>query len=158
MSTAAPGHTPLPKAVPAAYRALGALEAAIDETGLSPVTRELVKIRASQINGCGYCIDMHHKDAIAAGESIERLYMLSAWREATVYTPEERAALALTEAVTNISVDHVPVEVEADARAHFDDETFGALVYAIVAINAWNRVAITGHAEPGLYRAGDHKG
>lgn len=158
MSTAAPTHTPLPKALPAANRALNALEAAIAETGLPLVTRELVKIRASQINGCGFCLDMHHKDALAAGETIERLYMLSAWREATVYTPAERAALALTEAITNISLDHVPAEVEAEARTHYDDETFAALVYAIVAINAWNRLAITNHTEPGHYQAGDHKG
>ena len=158
MSTAAPAHTPLPQAVPAANRALVALEAAIGETGLSAVTRELVKIRASQINGCGFCLDMHHKDALAAGETHERLYMLSAWREATVYTPAERAALALTEAITNISVDHVPADVESEARIHYDDETFAALVYSIVAINSWNRLAITNHTEPGHYQPPDRKG
>jgi len=135
-----------------------ALEAAIRETELPAVTRELVKIRASQINGCGFCLDMHHKDATAAGETFERLYMLSAWREATVYTPAERAALDLTEAITNISLDHVPAEVEAEARAHYDDETFAALVYCIVAINAWNRLAIANHTEPGHYQPGDQKG
>jgi AhpD family alkylhydroperoxidase len=112
----------------------------------------LVKLRASQINGCAYCIDMHHKDARAAGESEERLYMLPAWRESTVYTDAERAALALTEEMTLIADGHVPADVEADARAQFDEETYAALVFVVVAINAWNRLAITSHAPAGIYQ------
>jgi AhpD family alkylhydroperoxidase len=137
---------------PPGYRALAAMEAALAESSLPSVTRELVKMRSSQINGCAYCLDMHYKDARAAGETEERLYMLNAWREATVYTDAERAALALTEAVTRISEAHVPSDVEAEARRHFDEEAYAALVFAIVAINSWNRLAITGHSEPGLYK------
>jgi AhpD family alkylhydroperoxidase len=150
--TAAPLN--LHKAFPPGYQALSALEAGLRGSPLPETIRELVKMRASQINGCAYCLDMHYKDARAAGETEERLYMLNAWREATVYTDEERAALALTEAVTLIAEQHVPAEVEAAARTHFDDETYAALVFTIVAINAWNRVAITGHSEPGRYRPG----
>ena len=113
---------------------------------------ELVKLRASQINGCAYCIDMHHKDLRAGGETEDRLYMLPAWREATVYTEAERAALALTEAVTLIAGSHVPEDVEAEARRVFDTESYAALVFAIALINTWNRLAITAHSEPGHYR------
>ena len=139
-------------AFPAGYKAMSALE---DANAASPIDRplyELVKLRASQINGCAYCIDMHHKDARAAGETEERLYMLPAWREATVYTAAERAALALTDEVTLIANGHVPAEVEAEARAHFDEETYAALVFTIATINAWNRLAITSHSPPGRYR------
>jgi len=135
----------------AGYKGLGGIEAALAQSTVPAPLRELVKMRCSQINGCAFCLDMHYKDARAAGETEERLYMLNAWREATVYTDAERAALALAEAVTLISHAHVPAEVEAEARKHFDDEAYAALVWAIVAINAWNRLAITGHSEPGLY-------
>jgi len=151
-STAPAPPLNLHKAFPAGYQALSALEAGLRESPLSSTIRELVKMRASQINGCAYCLDMHYKDARAEGETEERLYMLNAWREATVYTDEERAALALTEAITCISDQHVPAELEAEARALFDDERYAALVWTIVAINAWNRLAITGHSEPGKYQ------
>ena len=144
-------HTAIPAALPDALGAMIALEAATAEGGLPPEIHELVRIRASQINGCAFCLDMHHKDAMAAGETFERLYMLSAWREAKVYTPAERAALAVTEAITRIADQHVPADVEAEARDHFDDKAYAALVYAAVAINAWNRVAIANHTEPGTY-------
>lgn len=140
------------KLFPAGFKGLSGIEDALKETRLTGTIRELVKMRASQINGCAYCIDMHYKDARADGETEERLYMLPAWREATVYTDEERAALALTEAVTLIADGHVPPEVEAEARAQFDDETYAALVYTIAMINTWNRLAITSHTEPGRYR------
>lgn len=146
-----PAPVPLDKAFPAGYRALYALETAVRESTLDPVIFELVKLRASQINGCAYCIDMHYKDARAAGETEERLYMLPAWRESAAYTEAERAALALCEAVTLIA-EGVPADVEADARAAFDDETYAALVFTLATINAWNRIAITGHAEPGHYQ------
>ena len=140
------------KAFPAGYKGMQALEDAAKNGPLDPVIRELVKLRASQINGCAYCIDMHHKDARAAGESEERLYMLPAWRESTVYTAAERAALALTEEMTLIADGHVPADVEAEARAQFDDETYAALVFVVVAINAWNRLAITSHSPAGIYQ------
>jgi AhpD family alkylhydroperoxidase len=116
---------------------------------------ELVKLRASQINGCAYCIDMHHKDARAGGETELRLSLLSAWREVDLFTPEERAALALTEAVTLIADEHVPAEVEDAARAAFDEATYANLVFAIATINAWNRLAITAHTVAGRYQPSD---
>jgi len=95
---------------------------------------------------------MHHKDARAGGETEERLYMLPAWREATVYTEPERAALALVEAITRIADGHVPPEVESAARACFDDQSYAALVFASATINAWNRLAITAHSPAGKYQ------
>lgn len=139
---------------PAGGQALARIEIAVRKSGLPSSTIELVKTRSSQINGCAFCLDMHHKDARAAGETEERLYMLNAWREATCYTEEERAALALTEAITMISEAHVPAEVEAEARKHYSDELYAALVFAIIAINSWNRAAIASHSEPGLYQPG----
>ncbi len=147
-----PEPVDLYKPFPAGYQAMLAMEQAAKSGPLDDHLYELVKLRASQINGCAFCIDMHYKDARALGETEERLYMLNAWREATVYTPAERAALALTEEVTLIADGHVPPEVEAAARAAFDEETYANLVFAIVTINSWNRLAITGHSEPGLYQ------
>ena len=138
----------------AASRALNALDSAVAETGLEPSLRELVKLRASQINGCGYCIDMHWKDARAAGESEQRLYGLTAWREAPYYTPRERAAIALTEAVTLIA-DGVPEDVYAEAERHFEPSELAALIWSIAVINTWNRLAIpTGDPVPGTYEPG----
>jgi AhpD family alkylhydroperoxidase len=139
------------KQFPAGYQAMSQLEEAC-AAAMDPVLFELVKLRASQINGCAYCVDMHHKDARAGGESEERLYMLDAWQEATVYTDAERAALALTEAMTRIADDHVPADVEAAARAQFDDRGYAALVFTVATINTWNRLAITAHSVPGVYR------
>ena len=152
MTSQHPEHVNLYAAFPAGYRAMAALERACADGPLDPALYELVKLRASQINGCAYCIDMHHKDARARGESEERLYMLPAWREATVYTDAERAALALTEEVTLIADGQVPADVEAAARASFDGETYAALVFTIATINAWNRLAITSHSPAGRYR------
>ena len=140
------------QAFPEGYRALSELERVVAASPLDHATFELVKLRASQLNGCAYCIDMHHKDARAAGETEERLYMLPAWREATVYTEAERAALALTEEVTLISEGPVDPDVEADARRLFDETTYAALVFTIATINVWNRLAITAHSEPGRYQ------
>ncbi len=147
-----PAPVPLAKHFPAGYQAMLGLEQAVRESSLGAVIFELVKLRASQINGCAYCIDMHHKDARAGGESEDRLYMLDAWRESDLYSDQERAALALTEEVTLIADGHVPADVEAEARAQFDEPTYAALVFTIATINAWNRIAITGHSEPGHYR------
>ena len=140
------------KAFPEGYRAVSDLERVVADSPLDDATFELVKLRASQLNGCAYCIDMHHKDARAAGETEERLYMLPAWREATVYSESERAALALTEEVTLISEGPVDPEVEAEARRCFDEMTYAALVFTIATINVWNRLAITAHSEPGRYQ------
>ena len=137
---------------PAGTRAVRALEEAVVAGPLDGRLRELVKLRASQLNGCAYCIDMHHKDARASGETEERLYLLPAWRETTVYTDDERAALALTEAITLIADGHVPAAVEAEARARFDPESYAALVFVIATINVWNRLCITAHSPAGRYR------
>jgi AhpD family alkylhydroperoxidase len=139
------------RSFPAGYQAMRALEEAC-AAALEPGLVELVKLRGSQINGCAYCIDMHYKDARALGESEERLYMLGAWRESTLYTDGERAALALTDEVTLIADGHVPADVEAAAREHFDDATYAALVFTIATINAWNRLAITAHSPAGRYQ------
>jgi AhpD family alkylhydroperoxidase len=143
------------KQFPEGYRAVSQLEQVCADA-MDPVLFELVKLRASQVNGCAYCIDMHHKDARAKGESEERLYMLDAWRNATVYTDAERAALALTEAMTRIADDHVPADVEAAARAHFDERSYAALVFTVATINTWNRLAITSYSEPGVYQPKVH--
>jgi AhpD family alkylhydroperoxidase len=112
---------------------------------------ELVKTRASQINGCAYCIDMHTKDARALGESEQRLYALPAWRETPFYTERERAALAWTETITLISQGHAPDEVFEQARTQFTEEELVNLTLAIIAINGWNRLAIAFREVPGTY-------
>jgi len=128
----------------AGYRALWNLNTAVAEHIAQPLF-ELIKLRASQINGCAYCLDMHYKDARAAGETELRLSLLSVWREVDLFTAEERAALALTESVTLIAEHHIPEDVEADARAAFDESTYAVIVFAIITINSWNRLAITSH-------------
>ena len=137
--------------VPAAYRAMLALESYVHETGLESSLLELVKMRASQINGCAYCLDMHSKDARAAGETEQRLFVLNAWREAPFYTDRERAALAWTEAVTLVNESHVPEDVYQQARAHFSEEELVNLTIAIVAINGWNRLEVSFRGIPGRY-------
>lgn len=122
-------------------------------SGLEHSLLELVKTRASQINGCAYCLDMHTIDARAAGESEQRLYVLSAWREAPFFTDRERAALAWTEAVTLVSETHVPDDVYEEALRHFSEEELVNLTWAIVVINGWNRMAVSFRAQPGNYRA-----
>ncbi len=139
-------------ASPAAYKAMMGLEEFVLTSGLELSLIELVKLRASQINGCAFCVDMHWKDARNEGETEERLYMLSAWHEAGVYTERERAALALTEAVTLVSETHVPDAVYDEAKQHFTDAELVNLTTAIATINAWNRLAITFRAEPGRYK------
>lgn len=135
-------------AAPKPFAALLRLERSIE---LDPGLRELVKLRASQINGCAYCIDMHSKDARRLGESEQRLYALSAWAQTPFFSGRERAALALCEAVTRVGETHVPAAVWDEAAAHFDPAELGALLFAIVAINAWNRVAIATRIVPGSY-------
>jgi AhpD family alkylhydroperoxidase len=138
-------------AAPSAYQALRGLEAYVRSCGLEASLLELVKTRASQINGCAYCIDMHTKDARAAGEEEQRLYALSAWRETPFYTPRERAALAWTEALTLIPENQVPDELYGEVREHFDEAELVNLTVAVVAINGWNRLAIAFRTVPGTY-------
>jgi AhpD family alkylhydroperoxidase len=139
------------RVAPSAYRAMLALESYVHQSGLEPSLLELVKMRASQINGCAYCLDMHSKDARAAGETEQRLYLLSAWREAPFFNERERAALAWTEAVTLISETHVPDEAYSTAKGQFSDEELVNLTMAIVAINGWNRLEISFRGIPGAY-------
>jgi AhpD family alkylhydroperoxidase len=124
----------------------------VEASGLERSLLELVKIRASQINGCAYCIDMHTKDARALGETEQRIYALNAWREAPFYTPRERAALAWTEAVTRVSDTHVPDDVHAEVRAQFSEEEWVALTFEVIVINSWNRLAISSRAVAGRYQ------
>jgi AhpD family alkylhydroperoxidase len=136
---------------PEAYRAMAGLERYIRNSGLESSLLELVKMRASQINGCGYCLDMHSKDARAHGETEQRLYALNAWRETPFYTDRERAALAWTEALTLISQTHAPDDVYEEARRHFSELELVNLTMAIVTINSWNRLAIGFRSVPGTY-------
>jgi AhpD family alkylhydroperoxidase len=137
---------------PEAYETMLALERYLHRCGLSRSLIELVKLRASQINGCAYCIDMHTKDARAAGETEQRLYLLDAWRESPFYSPRERAALAWTESVTRVSETHVPDEVYEEALAHFSEKEIVDLTYLAMTINSWNRLAVATRAMPGRYR------
>jgi AhpD family alkylhydroperoxidase len=131
------------QAAPNAMKALATLEAQVAGSGLDPRLAELVKIRASQINGCAFCLNMHTHDARSKGESEERLYLLNAWRESPLYTAHERAALAWTEAVTLVSETHVPDAVYEEVRAEFDPEELVKLTLLITTINAWNRFAVS---------------
>jgi AhpD family alkylhydroperoxidase len=131
-----------------------ALQKQIDGSGLGERLLGLVEMRASQINGCAYCLDMHSKDARAAGESEQRLYGLDAWREAPYYDARERAALAWTEAVTCVAEGHVPDDVFEEARKRFSDEELVDLTLAITAINSWNRLMISFRVPAGSYKAG----
>ena len=129
-------------AAPGAYAAMRGLQRYVDECGLEKPLIELVKMRASQINGCAYCLHMHSRDARALGESEERLYLLDAWRESPLYSDRERAALAWTEALTRIADTHAPDADYEAARAQFSEKELIDLSMAIVAINGWNRLAI----------------
>jgi AhpD family alkylhydroperoxidase len=136
------------KAAPGSVQAMYKLQKYVDESGLEHSLLELVKTRVSQINGCAFCIDMHTKDARAAGETEQRLYGLSAWHEAPYYSERERAALAWAEVITNISQTHASDE---PARAQFSDEELVKLTMAVIAINGWNRLAIAFRPEVGKY-------
>jgi AhpD family alkylhydroperoxidase len=143
--------------VPGFYRAMSALDRAatgeLDAAGIEPRLRELVRTRASQLNGCAYCIDMHTKDARKLGEAEQRLYALPAWRETPFFTGRERAALAFTESVTLLAGTHVPDADYAAVAEEFSPAEIAALVALIVAINAWNRIGVATRAwEPGSYQ------
>jgi AhpD family alkylhydroperoxidase len=140
------------KASPQGTKALGELHAFVHRCGLDHGLLELVKLRASQINGCAHCIDMHSKELRAAGESEQRLYLLDAWEESPFYSERERAALAWTEAVTRIAEGHVPEAVYGQVRAQFSEEELANLTLAIIAINGANRLNIAFRTVPGSYR------
>ncbi|HEY6271771.1 MAG TPA: carboxymuconolactone decarboxylase family protein [Terriglobales bacterium] len=140
------------KVAPEAYHAMSGLQRYVRQSGLEQPLLELVRMRSSQINGCAYCLDMHSKDARAAGETEQRLYALNAWREAPFYTERERTALAWTEALTLVSQSHVPDEVYELARKQFSEKEIVDLTLAVAEINAWNRIAISLRAVPGTYQ------
>lgn len=134
------------------YHAMLGLEKFVRGCGLETSLLELVRLRASQLNGCAYCLDMHTKDARAEGETEQRLYCLEAWRECPFYTDRERAALEWTEEVTLVSRNHVPDEVYERARQQFSEEELVNLTLAVVTINGWNRLSISFRTEPGTYQ------
>ncbi|MFO1507831.1 MAG: carboxymuconolactone decarboxylase family protein [Lysobacterales bacterium] len=139
-------------ASPAGFKAMRNLQEHVETCGLEHKLLELVKMRASQINGCAYCLDMHSKDARAGGETEQRLYVLNAWREAPFYSDRERAALAWTEALTRVSDNDVPDELFAEVRKQFSDKELVDLSLAIIAINGWNRLAIPFRSQAGSYQ------
>ena len=134
------------------FQAMLNLGKAVEAGGLERSLLELVKVRASQINGCAYCLDMHTKDARALGETEQRLYALNAWHETPFFSDRERAALEWTETITRVADTHVPDDVYERVRQHFDERELVALTLAAVAINAWNRLAITFRAPAGTYQ------
>jgi AhpD family alkylhydroperoxidase len=136
-----------PKPIGAMYHFENSIE--LDET-----LANLIKVRASQINGCAFCIDMHWKDARAAGESEERLYSLNAWRDSSLFDERERGALGLTEAITLVADDHIPDEAWERAATALHENELANVVFQITAINAWNRLMITARVQPGLYQPG----
>ena len=144
------------KTAPDGLKAMLGLEQYVRHSGLEPGLLELVKMRASQINGCAFCLDMHSKDARAAGETEQRLYALNAWRETPFFSERERAALAWTEAVTRVSETHVPDETYDKVRPHFTEKELVDLTLAIVTINGWNRLAISFRTVPGSYQPRRH--
>ena len=138
---------------PGALRAVAGVEQYVRQSGLDHTLLHLIKLRASYMNGCAYCVDMHTKDARTAGESEQRLYAVPVWHETPFYTPRERAALAWTEAVTEIGRDGVPGELFDEASTHFTEQEMVDLTMAVIAINAWNRLAISFGTEVGSYMA-----
>jgi len=140
------------KIAPQVYPAVAALQKYVDSCGLERPLLELVRLRASQINGCAFCVDMHTKDARAMGETEQRLYLLSAWRECPFYTDRERAALEWTEAVTLVSETHVPDEVYERVKRHFSPMEIVNLTAAIAMINTWNRLSVAFRTVPGTYQ------
>ena len=159
-ATTQPQHARLDYAriAPEAVRAQRGLETYIRGCGLDPTLIELVKMRASYMNGCAYCIDMHTKDARLAGETEQRIYAVPVWRETPFFTARERAALAYTEAVTAIGAAGVPDDVYEEVRRHFSETELVNLTMAVIVINGWNRLSITFRTPPGSYEPGATKG
>ena len=137
-----------------AYRAMVQFDRATANLPLDPLLRELIRLRASMLNGCAYCVDMHTKDARAKGETEQRLYAVAAWHEAPFFSPAERAAFALTDALTLLAGNPLPDAVVADAEAQLGADGLAAATWIIVTINAWNRVAIASHDQAGDYEPG----
>ncbi|MCZ7610558.1 MAG: carboxymuconolactone decarboxylase family protein [Ignavibacterium sp.] len=135
------------KTSPEGYHAMLELEKTVHKSGLDPKLLELLKIRASQINGCAHCLEMHTKDAIAIGESEQRLFVLAAWRETPFYSEKEKAALAWCESLTELSSKGAPENLYKDLQKHFTDREITELTIAIVAINGWNRLAVSFHSD-----------
>jgi AhpD family alkylhydroperoxidase len=133
------------------YRAMAALARTTHELPLDPLLRELIRVRASMLNGCAYCVDIHTKDARAQGETEQRLYAVATWHEAPFFSPAERAALALTDALTKLPGNPLPDAVVATAERELGTEGLAAATWIIITINAWNRVAIAGHEQAGEY-------
>ena len=145
------------KAAPGVSRAMLGLESYVNnETGLDPVLLDLVRLRASQINGCAFCVDMHSKNLLAADQSAQRVFMLDVWREAPCYSDRERAALAWTEAVTKLTNQEVPDAVYDEALRHFSDAELANLTMAIIAINGWNRLNVAFRTPAGNYQPAKH--
>jgi AhpD family alkylhydroperoxidase len=140
------------KVAPGTYQAMLGLEKYLHQSGLEESLLHLIKLRASQINGCAYCLDMHWKDLKAVGEQDHRLYELDAWEESPFYSERERAALAWTDAVTRVADSRVPDELYAEVRKHFSDKELADLTLAVATINAWNRLAISARTVPGTYQ------
>ncbi|MEV7736695.1 carboxymuconolactone decarboxylase family protein [Streptomyces sp. NPDC088921] len=155
-NSASVARVALKKSTPDVSAAMGSLHAAAvsaaQDAKVEPELLELIRIRASQINGCAFCLDMHTKDARAAGETEQRVYALNAWRETPFFTGRERAALALTEAVTLVHDGQVPDAVYAEAAEVFDETQIAALIWAATVINAYNRIAIATRMVPGGYQ------
>ncbi|RXZ44299.1 carboxymuconolactone decarboxylase family protein [Crenobacter cavernae] len=145
-----------PKVSPEGYQAMLGLELHSRASGIETSLRELVKTRVSQLNGCAFCLDMHTKDARADGETEQRLYLLSAWREAPCYTPRERAALAWAEALTLLPQQPVPESLHAELAQHFSEKERVELTWCIVAINGWNRISIACGTPAGRYQPGQY--
>jgi AhpD family alkylhydroperoxidase len=137
------------KAAPGIYEAMDALDQYLGKCGLDESLLNLVRLRASQINGCAYCLDMHWKDLRAINQTEQRLYSLDAWRECPYYTDRERAALAWTEAVSLITNGHVPDAIYEEVRSHFSEKELSNLTFAVATINAWNRLSISARLVPG---------
>ena len=142
---------------PGGYQAMVGLEKYLANCGLEVNLIHLIKLRASQINGCAYCLDMHWKDLRAAGESEQRLYGLDAWEESPYYSDRERAALRWCEAVTRVADTHVPDDVYEQVKPHFSEKELADLTIAIATINAWNRLAIATRTVPGAYKPAGHQ-
>jgi AhpD family alkylhydroperoxidase len=139
------------RAAPNVSRAMLALEAATEDSGIEPALQDLVKLRASQLNGCAYCVDMHSLDARTGGETEQRLYALPVWRETPFFTERERAALNWTEHLTLVATAHVPDTVYDDVRQHFSEAEVANMTLIIVTINGWNRFGVAFRLEPGHY-------
>jgi AhpD family alkylhydroperoxidase len=145
------------RVAPGAMKAMYAFEQFVRDSTLDPALIELVKLRASYMNGCAYCVDMHTKEARAAGESEQRLYAIPVWRETPFFTERERAVLAWTEAVTDIARTGAPDAAFEELRAHFSESEVVDLTMAVIAINGWNRLLVSLRAEPGTYQARSHR-